>query len=219
LNSILLFGGTFDPVHNGHVAMAYDALAETGASQLIILPAGNPYQRGRMPVASAEQRTRMLDIAFAGAEAVSFDSRELARNGATYTVDTLRELREQHGDRVSLIWLIGGDAFARLDTWHEWQSLFLLANFAVAVRQGESHPGDALSRALSEHLVNRQTEASALRFSPAGEYAILTADVPRVSSTGIRARCAKHQSIRGLAPDDVCDYIEQHQLYAHEERN
>ena len=219
MKSILLFGGTFDPVHNGHVAMAYDALGETGALQLVILPAGNPYHRGRMPVASAAQRTRMLDIAFEGSGAVSFDSRELARNGPTYTVDTLRELREQHGDRVSLIWLIGGDAFARLDTWHEWQSLFSLANFAVAVRQGEPHPADALSQVLGEHLVNRQTEASALRFSPSGEYAILAAEVPRVSSTDIRARCAKHQSIRGLAPDDVCDYIEQHQLYAHEERD
>lgn len=199
--------------------MAYDALGETGASQLIIMPAGNPYQRGRMPVASAEERVAMLDIAFAGSGAVSFDSRELKRNGPTYTVDTLRELRLQHGDRVSLIWLIGGDAFARLDTWHEWQSLFSLANFAVAVRQGEPHPIDAQSHALSGHLVNRQTEATALRFSPSGEYAILAAEPPRVSSTDIRARCAKHQSIRGLAPDGVCDYIEQHELYAHEERN
>lgn len=219
LNSTLLFGGTFDPVHNGHVAMAYDALAETGASQLVILPAGNPYQRGRMPVATAAERMRMLEIAFAGTGNVSFDSRELERNGPTYTVDTLREMREQYGDRVSLIWLIGGDAFARLDTWREWQSLFSLANYAVAVRQGEPHPSGTQSAALSEHLVNRQTEAPALRFSPAGEYAILAAEIPRVSSTDIRARCAKHQTIRGLAPDDVCDYIEQHQLYAHEERN
>ncbi|MEQ1519360.1 MAG: nicotinate-nucleotide adenylyltransferase [Usitatibacteraceae bacterium] len=222
MKSILLFGGTFDPVHNGHVAMAYDALTETGTSQLTILPAGNPYQRGRAPLASAEQRKTMLELAFAGAASVSFDFRELERNGPTYTVDTLRELRQVHGERSSLIWLVGGDAFARLDRWHEWQSLFSLANFAVAVRQGEPHPADALSHALAEHLVNRQTEPSALRFSPAGEYAVLTAEVPRVSSTDIRARCANHQSIRGLAPDSVCDYIERHRLYAHEaleERN
>ena len=218
LNPILLFGGTFDPVHNAHTAMVAAALAETGAAQLTILAAGNPYQRGRLPFASAPHRLAMLKIAFADCLNVSIDARELERQGPTYTVDTLRELHGVHGAGAPLIWLIGGDAFARLDTWHEWQSLFTLTNFAVALRQGEPHPMHAASAALSAHLDGKRTHASALGASHHGKYAMLEATVPAISSTDIRARLKHRQSIRGIAPDGVCDYIEQHRLYKHEEK-
>jgi nicotinate-nucleotide adenylyltransferase len=218
LNSILLFGGTFDPVHNGHTSMAIAALAETGASQLIIFPAGNPYQKGRQPFASAQSRTRMLQIAFADTANVSIDARELERDGPTYTSDTLRELRQIHSEDRSLIWLIGGDAFAKLDSWHQWQSLFSLANFAVVVRQGEPHPLTAASAALKSQLAGRHIKAHALGATPFGRYAMLAAEVPPVSSTDIRARLRNRQTIRGLAPDGVCDYIERHKLYGPEEK-
>ena len=155
----------------------------------------------------------MLQIAFADIAGASIDARELERHGATYTVDTLRELRHLHGDDASLIWLIGGDAFARLDSWHQWQSLFPLTNFAVAVRQGEPHPLDASSPALKLHLADRLGAASALGDSAFGKFAMLEAQVPMISSTGIRTRLKNHQSIRGFTPDTVCDYIEQHKLY------
>ena len=213
LNSFLLFGGTFDPVHNGHLAMATSALAECGVSHLTILPAGNPYQRGRMPLASALRRTAMLNIAFGGMKDALIDSRELERHGPTFTIDTLRELRQVHGDEAALTWLIGGDAFARLDSWHQWQSLFGLANFAVVLRQGAPHPLETASDTLRAHLVGMQTHASALSHSSFGKFAVLAAVVPGVSSTDIRERLKNHQSIRGLAPDGVCDYIECHRLY------
>ena len=218
LNPILLFGGTFDPVHNAHTAMAAAALAETGAAKLTILAAGNPYQRGRLPFASAPHRLAMLKIAFADCLNVSIDARELERQGPTYTVDTLRELHGVHGAGAPLIWLIGGDAFARLDTWHEWQSLFTLTNFAVALRQGEPHPMQVASAALSAQLDGKKAHAIALGASQYGGYAILAAEVPAISSTEIRARLMLSQSIRGIAPDGVCDYIEQHSLYSHEEK-
>ena len=218
MKSTLLFGGTFDPIHNGHTAMAAEALKETSASRLVAFPAGNPYQRGRLPRASGADRTAMLDIAFAKSAEVSIDSRELTRQGATFTVDTLRELREEQDDAAALIWLIGGDAFAKLDSWHLWQSLFTLANFAVVLRQGEPHPLLAASAVLKTTLAERQTGASSLSESAFGRFAILAATVPPVSSTEIRARLAARQSIRGLAPDGVCDYIEQQKLYEHEEK-
>ena len=193
--------------------MATAAVAETGVSQLTILPAGNPYQRGRLPIASAIQRKAMLDIAFDGMSNVLIDVRELEREGPTFTVDTLRELRQVHGVSAALTWLIGGDAFARLDSWHHWLSLFELANFAVALRQGAPHPLETASDVLRAHLVGRQTLAAALPQSPFGKVAILAAVVPGVSSTDIRERLKNHQSIRGLAPDGVCDYIEHHRLY------
>ncbi len=213
MKKILLFGGTFDPAHLGHIAMAASALDEIGVAQLTIFPAGNPWQRGRSPYANALDRMAMLKLAFADIAGTSIDARELERQGATYTVDTLRELRQIHGDGASLIWLIGGDAFARLDSWHQWQSLFPLANFAVAVRQGEPHPLHALSPALKLHLADRLTGANALGDSPFGKFAMLKAQVPPISSTDIRTRLKNHQSIRGFTPDTVCDYIEQHKLY------
>ena len=118
MKSLLLFGGTFDPIHYGHTAMAAEALKETSASKLVVFPAGNPYQKGRLPIASGEHRAEMLRLAFVKSADVSIDTRELTRQGATFTVDTLRELRQEYGDAAALIWLIGGDAFARLDGWH-----------------------------------------------------------------------------------------------------
>ena len=218
MKSVLLFGGTFDPVHNAHVAMARGALTESGAEQLTILPAGNPYQRGLQPLASASHRTAMLRLAFAETADADVDLRELERHGPTFTLDTLRELRQLHSDSASLIWLIGGDAFARLDSWHQWQSLLTLANFAVVGRQGEPHPLQAASAALTAHLANRDTTGLALKTSTFGKYALLSAIVPPISSTDLRARLKNHQSIRGLAPDSVCDYIEHHKLYVQEEK-
>ena len=159
----------------------------------------------------------MLNIAFAKNIGVSVDTRELERHGATFTVDTLRALRQEHGDATPLIWLIGGDAFAKLDSWHQWQSLFTLANFAIVLRQGEPHPLLAASAVLKTTLAERLTGASTLGESAFGRYAILAAAAAPVSSTGIRARIKAHQSIRGLAPDGVCDYIEHQKLYLHEE--
>ena len=213
MKSILLFGGTFDPVHNGHVAMAAEGVIELGASQLTIIPAGNPYQRARMPFASALHRVAMLNIAFNPSTGVVIDTREFNRDGPTFTIDTLRELRHLHGERAPLTWLIGGDAFAKLDSWRDWQSLFAFANFAVVLRQGELNPMHALSTALAKHIARRQTVAQSLANSPFGKVAVLSAMVPPISSTDIRDRLKNHQSIRGLAPDGVCDYIEHHQLY------
>lgn len=217
LKSVLLFGGTFDPVHNAHVAMARDALTELGATKLTVLPAGNPYQRGRLPLASAPHRTAMLRLAFAETADVDVDLRELERHGPTFTFETLRELRQQYGDDASFTWLIGGDAFAKLDSWHQWPSLFTLANFAVVGRQGEPHSLHTASVALLTHLANRETPAAALRTTAFGKYSLLSAIVPPISSTDLRTRLKNHQSIRGLAPDRVCDYIEHHKLYVQEE--
>ena len=203
--------------------MVAAAMAETGSCRLTLLPAGNPYQRRRLPIASGLHRTAMLRIAFAESAdasdvaALGIDTRERARAGPTFTIDTLRELRQELGDNVALTWLIGGDAFARLDSWHEWQTLFTLATFAVAIRQDQPHPMQAASVALQLYLANRQIEVRGLAESPGGNYAMLAGVIPPVSSTDIRSRLKNRQSIRGLAPDGVCDYIEHHKLYEQEE--
>ncbi len=193
--------------------MADGALQELAPERLVTLPAGDPYQRRRLPFASATHRAAMLQLAFQDTSRVEIDRRELSRDGPTYTLDTLREWRESSGNGAPLIWLLGGDAFARLDTWHCWQSLFTLAHFAVVLRQQEPHPLDSASAALKRDLEGRQTNAAALGQTTFGRYAILSATVPPISSTDIRARRIDREPIRRLVPDAVCDYIEQHKLY------
>ena len=213
MKPIVLFGGTFDPVHIGHVAMASCALQELAAARLVTLPAGNPYQKGRLPFASALHRVAMLGLAFADEPRAEIDPRELTRAGPTYTLDTLREWRAASGVEVPLVWLLGGDAFARLDTWHCWDSLLDFAHLAIVLRRGEPHPLTTASTLLKQSLQGRQTAAAALSDTPAGHFAFLAAKVPTVSSTQIRARRIENESVRGLVPDAVCDYIEQHKLY------
>ncbi len=176
--------------------MATAAKKLLAADELIVIPAGNPWQRGRLPFASAEHRVAMLRLAF-GAD-VAIDLRELHREGPTYTVDTLLEIRkEQPG--ANLFWLIGADAFERLGSWHRAAELAKLAVFAVVARAGE--PVNAPS------------------ILPADGYRILPISPPAVSSTAIRASLASGQSIRGVAPEAVCDYIEHHKLYQPEAPN
>ncbi len=197
---LLLFGGSFDPVHNGHVAMWRAAVAALQPAKSLLIPVGNAWQKGRMPFASAKQRIAMLHLAFPDAQV---DERELLREGPTYTVETLRELAHAYPD-YTRYWLIGGDSYAALDTWHDPQTLASLATFAVVRRAGAT-----LSR-------------------PSGNFCVreIECDPPPVSSTQIRALCqqvgaapdTRDASIAGarlreMVPSDVYDYIQQHQLY------
>lgn len=177
--------------------MLESALSELCATRAIALPAGNPWQRGRLPIADAGQRLVMLELAFGNDARVTIDARELARRGPTYTIDTLTELDRERASDETLVWLIGSDAFARLESWHRWQALFDFATFAVVMREGDA--ALALSPALAACAKDR--------------YVMLAARPPAVSSTVIRARLAAGESIRGLTPDPICDYIAQNKLY------
>ena len=213
LKPLALFGGTFDPVHNGHTAIAQGAFDQLAIERLIVLPAGNPYQREHLPLASAHHRVAMLQLAFNVPKRISIDKRELNRIGPTYTVHTLLELRRELGDVVPLIWLIGADAFSRLDSWHRWEELFELCNFAVARRAGERAIAGACSGHLGEALKTRVRSVATLAEAPCGGIATLDIDPTDVSSTEIRRRRARGESLRGLVSDAVCDYIERHKLY------
>ena len=214
MKSIVLLGGTFDPVHNGHVAIAEGAAHIFSPEKMIVLPAGNPYQRARLPFASGADRVAMLVAGIGlGSIKVVIDRRELNRTGPTYTVDTLQELRKELGDEIPLIWLIGSDAFSKLDTWHRWQDLFGLTHFAVVTRPGERQLEATVSASLETAIKHRVATASELNRQPAGSIAYLALMPPEISSTQIRDRCQNGESINGLVPAAVCDYIEQHKLY------
>ena len=216
MKPIVLFGGTFDPVHNGHIAIAQAAADAFDPQKIIVLPAGNPYQRGRMPLARASDRVAMLSMAMGlGATKVVIDKRELHRTGPTYTFDTLRELRQELGEKVPFIWLIGSDAFAKLDTWKDWSILFELTQFAVVMRPNDAPLEFSASAELKSVISTRICLANStdIEQSPAGCVVLLNTTPPNVSSTDIRSRLQQGAAIRGLLPNTVCDYIEQHRLY------
>lgn len=198
--AIGLFGGTFDPVHAGHLAVMRDARQRLSLDELRILPAGDPWQKSGRAITPALHRVAMLKLAMADLPDALIDTRELHRSGPTYTIDTLNELRGELGREPALFWIIGSDAYARLHTWHRAKELPALTHFAVVQRDGGAVPG---------HFVSVDTA----RTQPAGDAVRLPIDTPAVSSTQIRDRVACGASIRGLTPDTVCDYIQTHHLY------
>lgn len=190
-----IFGGTFDPIHLGHLSVAWEA-SELLDADVCLMPASVPPHRPP-PVASAEQRVAMLRAALQGQSRLHLDTRELARSGASYTVDTLRELRAEHGPRP-LILLIGADAFANLATWHRWRELFALAHLGVLSRPGVSA---TLPAELEREVTGRWVrEPAALRDLPAGKVISLAVTPLEVSATRIRELLTAGRDPRFLLP-------------------
>jgi nicotinate-nucleotide adenylyltransferase len=169
----ILYGGTFDPVHDGHLAVA-DAASALFDADVLLLPSADPPHR-ELPGASAEQRAAMLDLAVTGHPRLHVDRCELQRAGPSYSVDTLREVRAGIGPRASLAWLLGADAFRGLHHWHQWRELFALAHLVVAVRPG--HALDKLDSELQAEVGMRWNgDPAALENSPNG--LLLPLDLP-----------------------------------------
>jgi nicotinate-nucleotide adenylyltransferase len=214
LTALGLLGGTFDPIHFGHLRLATELAEAFRLEQVLFLPAGLPYQRGRSAHASNEQRLTMLKLATARDARFGIDERELRRDGPTYTYDTLVELRKERGADATLVFLLGSDAFARIDTWHRWTELFDLAHFAVAVRANDPNwfakgPG-AFPREVWPRITLNLRE---LLGSPAGKVMTFSMTPLAISSTAIRALAAEGSSIRYLTPDPVAEFIRSHRLY------
>jgi nicotinate-nucleotide adenylyltransferase len=214
-NALGIFGGTFDPVHYGHLRAAAEVRDALDLMELRLVPARDPPHRGT-PSATAAHRVEMLKLALAEFPQLAIDTREIDRIGKSYTVDTLRELRNEQPDRP-LVLVVGADAFAGLPQWHRWRELPRLAHIAVVTRPG-TRLEDALHGPLAELWQNRHRESKVqLETAPAG--AILTVPVtPQpISATAIRAALAQGRKeiaqVRGLLPAAVLAYIDHHQLY------
>lgn len=179
----LFYGGTFDPVHAGHLAVARAARAVFGTG-LAFVPAADPPHRAA-PGASAAQRAQMLALAIAGEPGFRVDPREMRRSGPSWTVGTLRELRAERGPEAPLAWLMGADSFRGLPAWHEWECLMDLAHFVVAVRPG--HALEALPPALEAACRGRWCEDPAeLARAPAGRLFRLDMALHPASATEVR---------------------------------
>jgi len=197
---LAIFGGTFDPIHLGHLCVAWEA-AELLDAEVLMMPAGLPPHRPP-PIASAAQRLAMLQVALRGQSRLIPDARELAREGASYTVDTLAGLRAEQGDRP-LVLLLGADAFAGLPEWHEWRRLLDLAHIGVLSRPGEQAPlPDALRQAIADRRVD---DAAALQLAPAGCVIELAVTPLEISATRIRQLLAAGREPRYLLPAGLFD--------------
>lgn len=205
-------GGTFDPIHFGHLRMA-EELAETlGLGTVRFIPAGQPPHRAK-PSTLATHRLEMVRLAAASNPRFSVDAREVMLDRASYTVDTLTDLRNELGDQQALWLLLGADSFLGLTSWKNWRQLFALANIAVAHRPGyDLTRADALDDELRLALTQRQCQA-APDSQAAGRIALCAITPLAVAATDLRYRLQSGRSVRYLTPDSVADYIEQHHLY------
>lgn len=214
LKPIGIFGGTFNPIHYGHLRLAEEMLELAGLQEIRFIPTGTPPHRN-MPHISAQQRSEMVKLAIADQPAFVLDEREVKRAAKCYTVDTLRELRAELGEQRPICLLMGGDAFLQLHTWHEWQQLFELAHIVVGYRPGFAIADRIVTAPveLRGHYQTRLCVAEDLACRPYGKIAVLAIPKLEISATLIRSRIAEKRTIRYLLPNSVVDYIHQHHLY------
>ena len=210
-----LLGGSFDPIHVGHLQLARDARDRLGLAEVRLIPAAQPWQKG--PITDAAHRAHMVALAIAGEPGLVLDMHEIERGGPSYTIDTLRALRASLGPAQPLVLIIGADQMARLDTWREWESLIALAHIAVARRN--AHP-PALSPALQAFHAAHHAGRAALRDRPHGAIVDLPMTPVDASATQIRALLseptspAREARLAALVPAPVLLYIRQQGLYA-----
>lgn len=206
----LFYGGTFDPVHLGHIAVARAAVASLRA-EVRLVPAANPPHRD-LPSASAEHRSRMLALAIADEPGMRVDERELHRGGPSWSVLTALELREQLGEHAPLGMLLGADAFLGLPSWRLWRELIVLVHLVVVARPG--YPLDQLTRPLAEALDGHWSDRSDdLHRLPAGRVLVLDAGAHPYSSSQLRQRLQEGTDWASMVPDAVADYVRAHHLY------
>jgi nicotinate-nucleotide adenylyltransferase len=209
---IAILGGTFNPIHLGHLYLATKLQEKCNFDSIRFMPAALPALKDT-PSATSEQRAEMVDIAISDHPYFAVDTRELSRPGTSYTIDTLVLLREELGYQVSLCWLMGSDAFAHLNAWHRWQELLNYAHLIVVKRPNNSDLSDLnpeVKNLLSEHEVKTIQE---IRVQAHGKILVQEIAALDISSTAIREKIRNKQDVGDMIPNGVLSYIQQHDLY------
>jgi nicotinate-nucleotide adenylyltransferase len=210
-----ILGGTFDPVHFGHLRLAEEAREVLGLKPVIWIPAGRPPHRAP-PDTPAEARREMVRLAIEDNPAFMLDDSELRGTGPSYTVVTLERIRQRLGPAQPLVLLLGVDAFLGLPTWYRWRDLFALSHLGVADRPGYPLQMRDLPEPLAAEFPGRlRQDHLALRDSPAGCIVPFDMTPLAISATRLRAAFESGRSGRYLLPDRVREYIEVSRLYRH----
>jgi nicotinate-nucleotide adenylyltransferase len=216
MTPIALLGGTFDPVHYGHLRFADEVRRALGVSEVRLIPAGDPPHRAG-PAAAGADRLAMLRLAVAEFKGLVVDERELVRGGRSYTVLTLEELRREYGSRPLLL-LLGADAFRMLPTWHRWHELFALAHIVVVARPGCTLAEDMPQPLLTEWNARLTRDPAVLFSTPAGAIYVAQVTPQPIAASEIRTQLARgpqgRADVAGLLPPAVLAYIEQRHLYS-----
>ena len=203
-----ILGGTFDPIHYGHLRPALELLEGLDLAEVRFVPCRIPVHRG-LPQITAEQRLELVRLATAGQAGFVVDDRELRREGSSYMVDTLASLREDFGE-APLCLIVGADAFRELHTWHRWRELSRFAHIVVMQRPGPPKP---FVPVLKEFIAPRRADPAALRRQIAGGILFQPVTQLDISATHIRALLARGQSPRFLLPEAVLARIHERALY------
>jgi nicotinate-nucleotide adenylyltransferase len=187
-----IMGGTFDPIHNGHLVAASEVASRFALDEVVFVPTGSPWQKPDQPVSPAEDRYLMTVIATASNPRFSVSRVDIDREGPTYTIDTLHDLRDQYGASTELFFITGADALAQILDWHRKDELFELAHFVGVTRPGHhlSDPG-----------------------FPEGKVSLVEVPALAISSTDCRARVGAGEPVWYLVPDGVVQYISKRRLY------
>lgn len=194
-----VMGGTFDPIHHGHLVAASEVGARFGLDEVVFVPTGIPWQKKGRRVSGAEDRYLMTVIATASNPDFTVSRVDIQRPGETYTVDTLKDLRQVRGDHVDLFFITGADALAKILTWRGADELFDLAHFV-----GVSRPGVELNSPAVKHL-------------PKDKITLMEVPAMAISSTACRTRVSQGLPIWYLVPDGIVQYINKRGLYAPED--
>jgi len=204
-----IFGGTFDPVHIGHLRGALEVVEQFDLDELRLIPSARPPHRGT-PQVSAVDRLAMVERAVAGLTPLTVDDRELKRDKPSYSIDTLESLRAELAAEDQLFLVLGWDAFCGLPTWHRWTELLDHCHILVLQRpDADSEPSETLRDLLAARSVSDPQALS----GPGGQIAFVWQTPLEVSATQIRQLLASGKSVRFLLPDAVLAYIETHGLY------
>jgi nicotinate-nucleotide adenylyltransferase len=208
-----ILGGTFNPIHYGHLRMAQELADGLGMDEVRFIPSANPPHKDSVTV-SAEHRAAMVKLAIADNPLFTLDKRELEREGTSYTIDTLISLREELGNDTALCLMMGSDAFIKLNTWHRWQELLDYAHIILVQRPNQGKPQEPLPEELQRLLRDHYAEdVSALREESAGLINMQAISAQDISATQIRESLKHGVSMRYLLPEEVIEYVQQQNIY------
>ena len=210
---VAILGGSFDPVHNGHVALGKHFIALLAPDELRLIPAGKPWQKSHLEASGAD-RVAMLRCAFdKQVIPVTIDQQEIERHTATYTIDTLRALRTELGPQTSIVFLMGADQLQQLHTWKEWQHLFDYAHLCTAARPGFALDASHMTPAVAQEFARRAGTPAQIRTTPQGLTYLAPDLALDISATEIRSALQRGDQLESLIPPRVLDYIKQRHLY------